>query len=141
MIKYGRNESCPCGSGRKYKRCCWQIRDEADREIKRLRSEPVPMAQVEAEVAELDRMSNLVGDLTARGRIPEAEDVCRELRRQYPGQIDWIQRSAAIYAAKGERKLAAEWYRKAACFARTKPGFPADSIGWYDEQADALDPL
>ena len=23
MGKIGRNERCPCGSGRKYKRCCW----------------------------------------------------------------------------------------------------------------------
>ena len=22
MVKVGRNEPCPCGSGRKYKRCC-----------------------------------------------------------------------------------------------------------------------
>lgn len=23
-MKIGRNEPCPCGSGRKYKRCCWE---------------------------------------------------------------------------------------------------------------------
>jgi SEC-C motif-containing protein len=22
-VKVGRNESCPCGSGKKYKKCCW----------------------------------------------------------------------------------------------------------------------
>ena len=22
--KVGRNQPCPCGSGRKYKRCCWE---------------------------------------------------------------------------------------------------------------------
>ena len=31
MAKTGRNELCPCGSGRKYKRCClWK--DSADSE-------------------------------------------------------------------------------------------------------------
>ena len=24
MAKIGRNEPCPCGSGNKYKRCCWR---------------------------------------------------------------------------------------------------------------------
>lgn len=24
VVKIGRNESCPCGSGKKYKRCCEQ---------------------------------------------------------------------------------------------------------------------
>lgn len=23
QIKVGRNEPCPCGSGKKFKRCCW----------------------------------------------------------------------------------------------------------------------
>jgi hypothetical protein len=23
MYKVGRNEPCPCGSGRKFKKCCW----------------------------------------------------------------------------------------------------------------------
>ena len=23
MTKVGRNDPCPCGSGKKYKRCCW----------------------------------------------------------------------------------------------------------------------
>ena len=28
MKKVGRNEPCPCGSGRKYKHCCWQKKFE-----------------------------------------------------------------------------------------------------------------
>lgn len=23
LFKIGRNESCPCGSGKKFKKCCW----------------------------------------------------------------------------------------------------------------------
>ena len=29
VVKTGRNESCPCGSGRKYKRCCGDSADPA----------------------------------------------------------------------------------------------------------------
>ncbi|RKY40214.1 MAG: hypothetical protein DRP85_09010 [Candidatus Makaraimicrobium thalassicum] len=28
MVKIGRNDPCPCGSGKKYKKCC-QAQDEA----------------------------------------------------------------------------------------------------------------
>lgn len=27
LVEAGRNEPCPCGSGRKYKKCCWVARD------------------------------------------------------------------------------------------------------------------
>ncbi len=32
--KPGRNEQCPCGSGRKYKQCCLQKDEEAARELR-----------------------------------------------------------------------------------------------------------
>ena len=38
MVSPGRNESCPCGSGRKFKHCCLRAQDEEDRERIRLRS-------------------------------------------------------------------------------------------------------
>lgn len=98
------------------------------------------MAQLNDEVEELDRLSNLVNDLTKRGRLEEAEEVCKELRLRYPSQIDWIDRSAQIFEAKGEKKKAAEYYRKAACFAQTSDGFAEETIAWYEEQANVLDP-
>jgi len=30
--KIGRNELCPCGSGKKYKKCCLYARDKSDQE-------------------------------------------------------------------------------------------------------------
>jgi hypothetical protein len=36
MSAHGRNESCPCGSGAKYKRCCGATRESADRLYRRL---------------------------------------------------------------------------------------------------------
>ena len=29
LVEIGRNEPCPCGSGRKYKKCCLAVRDAA----------------------------------------------------------------------------------------------------------------
>lgn len=51
MTKTGRNEPCPCDSGKKYKRCCWEVRHlpqthqkaidqaEADRRAEAMRQE------------------------------------------------------------------------------------------------------
>jgi hypothetical protein len=39
--KVGRNDPCPCGSGRKYKKCCQAGFDEKDFHYRRLRL-PVP---------------------------------------------------------------------------------------------------
>jgi hypothetical protein len=41
MKKLGRNDPCPCGSGKKYKQCCLKA---ADAQIANDRSEAVPKA-------------------------------------------------------------------------------------------------
>ena len=38
MVSPGRNESCPCGSGRKFKHCCLRAQNEEDSQRIRLRS-------------------------------------------------------------------------------------------------------
>ena len=57
----------------------------------------------------------------------------------YPDQIDGIDRLAEVYEARGENKKAAEYYRKAAEFAQSKPGFDREAIEWFLAQADRLD--
>jgi hypothetical protein len=37
MIKLGRNDACPCGSGKKYKKCCLVSADEVDFQYRRMR--------------------------------------------------------------------------------------------------------
>ncbi len=36
MVKIGRNEPCPCGSGKKYKKCCMQAQQESQENLKEL---------------------------------------------------------------------------------------------------------
>ena len=40
---------------------------------------------------------------------------------------------------KGRRKLAAEYYRKAAQFAQGSPGFDQELIDWYSSKAKELE--
>ncbi len=133
MAKIGRNEPCPCGSGKKYKKCCYRRRPESG-----LDAGPAP-AWI-AEVSDLDALSNQANTLIRQERFEEAERVCQTLRRRYPDQIDALERYAELYEAWGQRQKAADYYRQTAAFARREPGFDDESIAFWLTQAEQLEP-
>ena len=129
--KIGRNQPCPCGSGKKYKKCCLR-KDEENRLA-------VAQAGVADEIDVLDELSNSVLDLIRSGQLEEAEAVCQRLLTEYPDQVDGLDRLAMVYEAKGDRDKAAEYYRKAADFMRSHPGFDEEGVAWKLSEADRLD--
>ena len=139
--KVGRNQPCPCGSGRKYKRCCGSTTSSPPASFDR-----VEVLEVEEDdggalfLSDLDRLSNRVPELLERGELDEALRVCHELQRRYPDAIDWIEHFAVVYEAQGHAKRAAAHYRQAADFARHAEGFDPEYIAWALEQAEWLDP-
>src|SRR5437867_1571176 len=115
MAKINRNAPCPCGSGKKYKRCCLpHDRQAATRDLsERQTRTPHPATSSFAAVeTDLDQLSNSVLDLIKAGRLDEAEAACRELERQYPDAIDWIERTGAVCEARGKPDEALEYYRR-----------------------------
>lgn len=116
MVKIGRNQPCPCGSGKKYKRCCLG-KDRASRvdtgnlpqNTPSLGSPGSGFVFVEDEI---DQLSNSVVDLLDEGRLDEAETACQSLKTQYPETIDWIHRTAMVYEARGEVGQAIVYYEK-----------------------------
>ena len=131
MAKIGRNAPCPCGSGKKYKKCCLPLQERS--------SSQQNISYSEADIDDLDMLSNSVADLISDGELDEAEKVCHELLKHYPGQIDGIDRLAEVYEARGNNKKAAEYYRKAASFAQNNPGFDQEGIDWYLSKAKRLE--
>ncbi len=126
MAKIGRNDPCPCGSGKKYKRCCLLLHKGS------IPQQNSVIAQtIKHSLDDLDILSNSVLDLIKEGRLDEAEAACHELLTRYPGQIDGLDRLAHVYEAKGDNKRAVEYYRKAADFARSMPGFDQEAIDWF----------
>ena len=123
MSKIGRNAPCPCGSGKKYKKCCLLNQDG--------RPTSVPPIKYRAVYTDLDQLSNSVVDLINQRKLDKAEAVSRRLLSEYPDQVDGFNRLAMVYEARGDRKEAAKYYRKAADFARSNPGFAKDSIDWF----------
>jgi tetratricopeptide (TPR) repeat protein len=155
MAKIGRNEPCPCGSGKKYKQCCLS-KDEAaliaaapkvETKAMRRQERDAERAAFQADAADYDdamemtELSNSVGDLIKAGKIDEAERVTRDLLERFPQVHDGFDRLAMVYEARGENQKAAEYYRKAYAFVRDHsdlydPGFEDVFL----EDADRLDP-
>jgi tetratricopeptide (TPR) repeat protein len=124
MNKIGRNEPCPCGSGKKYKKCCL----------------PVPQLSNQGGViyTDLDDLSNQVPDLIEQKKFAEAEDVCNRLIEQYPEQIDCLHRYAELFEAQEEKQKAAVYYRKAADFAEQADGFDQNTVDFFRKKAGEL---
>jgi tetratricopeptide (TPR) repeat protein len=132
MAKIGRNAPCPCGSGKKYKKCCLPRQEGSQAPtVKKMRFIPV--------YTELDELSNSVVDLIKQNKLDEAEAVSRKLLAEYPDQVDGFNRLAMVYEARSESKKAAEYYRKAAEFARSNEGFDQKAIQWFLSEAKRVE--
>ncbi len=142
MTKISRNSPCPCGSGKKYKKCCLS---HAKKEVKAKES-PDPQhnlsfrdfEEFNLEVDALCDLSNSVVDLVNSGDLDKAESVCHELLNSYPDQIDGIERLAMVYEARGDNKKAIEYYKKTAEFAQSNDGFDPEFVKWALEKVEEL---
>ena len=128
MVKIGRNAPCPCGSGKKYKKCCLLLKTGKEQEYASS-TKFIPV------YTQLDQLSNSVVDLIKQNRWDEAEAVSRKLLADYPDQVDGLNRLAMVYEAQGEKNKAADYYRKAADFAKSNPGFDKQMVKWFLSEA------
>ena len=133
MAKIGRNEPCPCGSGKKHKRCCLLRKDDAKGNLPKKKMRFIPV------YTELDQLSNSVNDLIKENKLDKAETVSRKLLAEYPDQVDGLNRLAMVYEARGEKRRAAEYYRKAADFAKSHEDFDQNTIDWFFSEAKRVE--
>jgi tetratricopeptide (TPR) repeat protein len=146
MAKINRNAPCPCGSGKKYKRCCLS-QDQAAAVLRRQQAaleEPSPLPPSVAFVDDddnLEQLSNSVVDLIDEGRLDEAEDACKQLKREFPDLIDWIERTGAVHEARGENDKAVEYYRRCLKYIDDHPDyFEEASKDFYRRSIKRLEP-
>ena len=129
MGKIGRNDPCPCGSGKKYKICCLDSPGKLPK---------APPGYTFAYLP-IDKLSNSINGLLRKRNFREARVVCQKLLDEYPDQIDGISRYAQVYEAMGNRKKAAEYFRKAADFATVNEDFDQESVDLYLEDAKRME--
>ena len=143
MAKPGRNDRCPCGSGKKYKACCL-TKDEAA-EHERLAAAQAQREEQDAEkrlslreVRELiigklagsddfdddpTDASNAVLALIHDGKLDEAEAAARALLAEYPEVHDGWDRLGMVHEKRGENRQAADCYRKVVVFLNDNPDY------------------
>jgi len=129
MKKIGRNDTCPCGSGKKYKKCCLNNPQKSSQSG----------SGYTDDITVFIELSNSINDLLERRDFKKAQAVCRQLLNKYPEQIEGISRFAQVYEAMGDRVEAAEYYRKSAEFAATNEGFDQDAVDMYLEDAERME--
>jgi len=142
MTKLGRNAPCPCGSGKKYKRCCLSRQPQVP-QTSPLASQSegtTPDGDV-AYFDKIDQLSNSVLDLIEEGKLDQAEEVCRLLSKRYPDQVDGIERMAAVEEARGNYAHAAQYYLKAAAFVKGKPEYDPESEEYYRHMAAEMEAM
>ena len=142
MAKPGRNDRCPCGSGKKYKACCLTRDEAAEREElakaqagrdERAAEKRQSLREVrEAMLAklsgseepedDLDAASNAVLTLIGAGKLDEAEAAARDLLARFPDEHDGWDRLGMAHQARGENSQAAECYRNVLDVVRRRAG-------------------
>jgi tetratricopeptide (TPR) repeat protein len=166
MAKPGRNDPCPCGSGKKYKRCCLAKDEDAERTA--LAAAPPPRnavapssqstpdlsglaAELTARLAgaydgddtedELTTASNAAVDLVHEGKLDEAEQAARDLIERFPKVHDGWDRLGMVHEARGDQKQAADCYRKVIDFIRAHPDqYDPDFATVFHKLVARLDP-
>lgn len=132
-IKIGRNDPCHCGSGQKYKRCCQEKDEAAERTARAAAEAAKPKApprpslvdlftdQFDDDLEQLTTASNAVIKMVRAGELDEAEHAARDLLVRFPEVHDGYDRLGMVYEARGENKQAADYYRQVIDFVRARP--------------------
>ncbi len=152
MAKIGRNDRCPCGSGKKYKQCCL-AEDQAAERSARVEPRAVAAAQTADHLPHhhphfcndcngaIDAAANTVIALIDAGKLDEAERAAQTLVERWPDIYDGYDCLGMVCHARGDKHQAADYYRKVISFARRDPTlYDPQFENYYQELIAGLDP-
>jgi hypothetical protein len=126
MAKIGRNDSCPCGSGKKYKRCCLTTPDPASIAVL---ANPLGADDdlCDCCIDALNERADRALDLILEGRVDDGEAMAHDLMRDFPGEVEGIDLLSMVSEARGQRARAADLLRRAIDIVRVHPGHDAET--------------
>jgi tetratricopeptide (TPR) repeat protein len=139
MAKIGRNDPCPCNSGKKYKKCCLASDEAAARAARPAQLAAAPArwpsvanyVQEHNELDDLTELSNAVVDMVQAGNLDVAEQAAHDLLARFPDVHDGYDRLGMVCEARGDHRQAADYYRKAITVIRNHPDA-------YDSEFEAV---
>jgi len=131
MAKIGRNDPCPCGSGKKYKKCCMASDEAAARAARPAQPAAAPGHEA----------SNAVVDMVQAGNLDAAEQAAHDLLARFPDVHDGYDRLGMVCEARGDHRQAADCYRKAINVIRDHPdAYDAAFEAVFQKLIDRLEP-
>jgi tetratricopeptide (TPR) repeat protein len=145
MAKIGRNDRCPCGSGKKYKHCC-MAQGEAAARGKLATATATAAGQHDPHLCDdcneqLDAAANAVLAFIDARKFAEAEQAAHEVLARFPAVHDGYECLGRLYQAKGDNLQAADCYRKVIAFARNEPHlYDPHFIDHFQNLIDRLEP-
>ena len=100
MKKTGRNDPCPCGSGKKLKQCCGSLQNK----------ETLPATPLKASIQESLQMGMAHHQA---GHLSQADAIYRQILREKPNHPDALYLSGLIAHNAGQHEIAVELISKA----------------------------
>jgi len=100
MIKIGRNDPCPCGSGNKYKRCCWLQQE----------TETAKAPSTDSSITKA--IQSAVQHHNAR-RLDQAESIYQQILQAEPNHPDALHLLGVIAHQSGKNEIAVDLISKA----------------------------
>lgn len=142
MANFGRNDPCPCGTGKKYKKCCWLLAEASLLGHTAVANAPAatddPAHLCDSCVEEkINRLADRAFDLFLADRHDAAEVLCHQLMREFPDEVEGIDILAMVCEARGERGRALDLLRQAIDIADSYPDFdPETRSMMYERQLE-----
>jgi tetratricopeptide (TPR) repeat protein len=162
MAKPGRNDRCPCGSGKKYKACCLTADEAAEREqlakaqagrderaaAKRLELRRVRDAitanfavSLDDDDGDLEKTVDAALRFIHEGKLEQVETAARHLMERYPDIPDGWEFLGHAHEKRGENREAVACYRRVLeIINRTPDDFDPVTIDDYAARIAKLDP-
>ena len=162
MARPGRNDRCPCGSGKKYKACCLTRDEAAERERlaaeQARREERAAARRLELRKARDAIAANFAASLNDgeddleetvdaalrfihEGKLEELETAARHLMERYPDIPDGCEFLGHVHEKRGENRDAVACYRRLLeIINRTPDDFDPEYTQRFVDQIAKLDP-
>lgn len=142
MAKIGRNDPCPCGSGKKHKKCCSLTDDPPAKQAARQSKSSAPHVCDfcgEGIEDELNDRADLILHELLEGRVDEAEVLCHAFINDFPDEAEGLDLLSMSFEERGQRERALELLRQASHIAHAKPYYDAETRQLMRERIQELE--
>jgi tetratricopeptide (TPR) repeat protein len=151
MAKIGRNDPCPCGSGKKHKKCCSASEASPAASVATAPLAAAPHHHAcdvcgrgrdddnDDEIDEINERADHILDEILDGRIDDAEALCHAFIQDFPEDAEGFDLLSMVFEERGQRERALELLRKALGIANANPEYDDETRLLMRERLEELE--